>query len=302
MRSILKKLISIVSVLVLSVSTLVGCGASEDKEFLKMPNDKPGLLYKVKDTEVYLFGTQHEANKSSFPLNESIETSLKSSDIFASEQGSDLGNFHLDFNMYKYEEGDNIYNHVSEDGKEIIKNTIDNLKVDEVYLEYTPFIFNAIAIENYKKEKKIKNTTSLDQYLTEMAKENNKEIISLEGGEFQADLMKKFSDFDLEILMIDDLKNLDLSYDSLNEGIKALGEGNEKFFEEYRKDAKNLLSEEGYNMFLFNRDKNMTEKIEDYIKNKDKVFVAVGVVHLVGEDSVVGQLRSKGYEVEKVIN
>lgn len=310
MRKVIKRLISIVAVLTLSIATFAGCAtktakveSSKKDELIRVPKDKPGMLFKVKGTEIYLYGTQHIINKSSLPLNETVENAVKSSDIFASEVGEEAYGGYGDYSEYfTYKDGDNIYNHVSKEGKKVIDNLTEEMGSLKDYLTLNFFNFNQMAIILYLSQEKVETGYSLDQYLTILAKQNSKEIVGLEDMLGHYKLISNISDEDQEKMSFSGVENIRDIINSLDIGSKKLGEGDEEFFISYRNEMKNALSEEGYNALLANRDKNMTEKIEVYIKNRDKIFVAVGAGHLAGDDSIVGLLRSKGYEVEKVTN
>lgn len=292
-----KKYMSLAVLLILV--TFIGC--SKDKDLLKMPNEKPGMLFKVKGTEAYLYGTQHIADKSSFPLNEKIEGALKSSDIFLSELGENIDNKNMiDINKYKYNDGDNIYNHVSEEGKEVIDKAMKEFGVTEDYLNYTPYVFNSIIVINYFSKYKINPSNSIDLYLTKLARKENKEIIALDPVEKFDKVIQEFSDKDNEEMFIKSLGDPEKMINIMDEGLKKIAEGDEEYFSDSRLNTKNTLSEKAYNAFVLTRDKENTEIIEKYINNGDKVFVAVGANHLAGEGSIVNILRNKGYEVEKV--
>ncbi|MDJ0921880.1 MAG: TraB/GumN family protein [Henriciella sp.] len=55
-----------------------------------------------------------------------------------------------------------------------------------------------------------------------------------------------------------------------------------------------------YQSVLVDRNKKWVPKIEEMLAGTDTVFIAVGAGHLVGDDSVIAMLRSKGYEIEKL--
>ena len=55
-----------------------------------------------------------------------------------------------------------------------------------------------------------------------------------------------------------------------------------------------------YDALIYNRNKNMVSKIEDFLKAKETYFVIVGAGHLIGEKGIVESLRKKGYFVEQM--
>jgi uncharacterized protein YbaP (TraB family) len=141
-------------------------------------------------------------------------------------------------------------------------------------------------------------SNSLDGYFQEYGKSLQKEIKGLETVELQANtLLKGYSlPRQAEMLMeliedkgsqsADAYKKLNQLYQSqnLNELAKfSLREDN--------------MKKEEYNMLLKNRNDAWMPQIYEVIQQKP-AFIAVGVLHLVGEDGVIYQLRKKGYVVK----
>lgn len=55
-----------------------------------------------------------------------------------------------------------------------------------------------------------------------------------------------------------------------------------------------------YDALLTGRNANWTVKIQELLKGKGVIFIAVGAAHLVGQDSVVAMLKAKGIEATRV--
>lgn len=55
-----------------------------------------------------------------------------------------------------------------------------------------------------------------------------------------------------------------------------------------------------YETLLVNRNRRWAEKIEDILKGKGVVFIAVGTAHLVGPDSVLAILRARGVSSQRI--
>ena len=52
-----------------------------------------------------------------------------------------------------------------------------------------------------------------------------------------------------------------------------------------------------YEKLVYERNRNMAEKIEAYLKTKRTYLVIIGAAHLVGEKGIIEILRGKGYRV-----
>jgi hypothetical protein len=51
---------------------------------------------------------------------------------------------------------------------------------------------------------------------------------------------------------------------------------------------------------IFERNRRMVSKIEDFLRTKETYFVIVGAGHLVGSQGVIELLRGKGYLIEQL--
>ncbi|MEW6002985.1 MAG: TraB/GumN family protein, partial [Nitrospirota bacterium] len=55
-----------------------------------------------------------------------------------------------------------------------------------------------------------------------------------------------------------------------------------------------------YEKLIFERNKNMTTKMEDFLKTEKTYFVIVGAGHLVGDKGILDLFIKKGYSVEQL--
>jgi uncharacterized protein YbaP (TraB family) len=55
-----------------------------------------------------------------------------------------------------------------------------------------------------------------------------------------------------------------------------------------------------YEIIYYERNRNMSSRIEGLLGTKDTYFVTVGAAHMIGEEGIVEILRKKGYPVEQL--
>ena len=55
-----------------------------------------------------------------------------------------------------------------------------------------------------------------------------------------------------------------------------------------------------YEILIYDRNRKMVSKIEDFLKTKETYFVIVGAGHLIGGQGIVEILKAKGYTVEQL--
>jgi uncharacterized protein YbaP (TraB family) len=55
-----------------------------------------------------------------------------------------------------------------------------------------------------------------------------------------------------------------------------------------------------YEKLIYERNRNMAQKIEDFLKTNETCFVIVGAGHLMGDKGIVEILKNKGYPVQQL--
>lgn len=278
-----------------------------------------GFVWEVSDENntVYLLGTIHLGRQELYPFSAGLNNILEKADKVA---------FEVDFNnqreqVYFYQkqmylDDTNLKEHLDE---ETYIRTVEAFKQygmsEEEINRYKPWaLSNTLAMLNVNTgDKEDHATTSLpviDLYVYTKAFLENKEILEIEGYNFQADL---FDGLD-EAYQIESLKtNLDAfesedevdteSVTLVNEWVRQFLEGNiEAFATSYGKDQA-LENDDPLMKLLFeNRDERMTNKIVEYLGDKENAtyLVTVGVGHMVGKEGIINRLQNLGYTVNVV--
>ncbi len=156
-------------------------------------------------------------------------------------------------------------------------------------------------------------TSGVDVYFISLAKQDGKEVRSIETLETQLNVLTMLSDGFYEWQLKEMLDSL-----ATDEGKKELEEvfrllytswatGDAALFEEAEEEDTEGMPEEfaeeyeAYDYALCEeRNIGMAEKAAEYIKNGDNIFYMVGFAHFCGEGSVLDNLEKMGFTVEKV--
>lgn len=142
----------------------------------------------------------------------------------------------------------------------------------------------------------------IDKHFLAAARQNKKTILELESVQFQINLLSGFND-DLQekflISTIVDLANLKNDVDKMISAWKT-GDtaGMETFLFKQLKEKPEYIPV--FDKILFDRNAGMVDKIEGYLKAKDKNFVVMGAGHLVGDKGILKKLQDKKYKIEQV--
>ncbi len=141
--------------------------------------------------------------------------------------------------------------------------------------------------------------SGVDKYMEAMAEKSGKAMSGLENG---PEAMKSLYDHPMKVqvsMLADTLKQLDNFKSYMDKFVGAWASGNEDKLDEVLVQGMKSTPEM-YQALLVDRNNKWLPKIEGFIKNGKTTFIAVGAGHLVGKDSVIALLRSKGYKVEKI--
>ena len=163
-----------------------------------------------------------------------------------------------------------------------------------------PFMVMALLSQaNLPKEKSL----VLDDYLQQMARKKNMQVVGLESVAEQMDAVNKIP-LDKQVTM------LKMTIDSLSNSKQAIDHGYEDMLKIYLdQDIEQLqafaesdddgLSTEFVTHVLLDRNNRMAERIVDLIKIK-RTFVGVGAAHLAGKAGIIALLKLKGYTLRPI--
>lgn len=269
-----------------------------------------GLMWEVsdEDTTVYLLGSIHVDDDTLYPFSRQIVDAVLSSDAIVLE--IDMGDAEgLAYMQEKsvYSEGDALSNHVSAD-------TI--AKLMEVYAEYgiteaeqldvyKPWAL-ASEISNlaiYKQQDTSVAPLVIDTYVYYKALLSGIEIMQIESYQSQTDLLDGISDAIMENYLLECIaayNGEEQEGESFTEMLAGMLSAwrvrdAEAFAAVYDKDA----YEDEMSIALFEgRDDTMSAYVKTLLEESaGQYFVTVGAGHMVGENGIVAQLISAGYEV-----
>lgn len=323
----MKRLIAVILILMICVS-LASCsesksignigGADGETQICVSDNNKEKgsatpLLYKVTDKDgnvAWLLGAIHIGKEEFYPLPDYVMDAYESSNALAIE--CDRKDFEKVFDYMQYTDGS------------IIKDHIDNLLYDaavqileehnvreQVSDSYIPAAW-AVHIDKcaYKKMG-YELQYGVDSYFENLAEEENKKLLEVEGDEIHGKSMAKLSAKAQEMMLMSSVSGYYSTESVLKSNNKSMdtwarGDEAEIIEDTYSQTVADVpqeqkaLFEEYYQVIRYDRNDHMTEYVKKAMADEKEVFVCVGIAHIVGDTSMVDQLRQQGYTVEIV--
>lgn len=298
----------------------------------KLPVEEPEekakpVFYKVtgeNGEQMWLLGTIHVGDERTAFLPQEIYDAFNASDALAVEfsteaytaslmEDEDAVLAYLMAMMYL--DGTTIRDHIADET--VFENTVKLLIATGNYRDSVPAaltkpVFHFQTLQNYFMSNgyRLSSDYGVDNQLEKLASEQGKEVLSVESGEFQMDLLADLSD-ELQELMLKD--TIEAGQFAHNYGTQELFEmwcrGDEAELSEYlnsEEEAEEMTEEEKalyeeYETALGGeRNVDMLAVAQEYLNSGKVVFYAVGLAHLLSDDGLVNTLRNAGYTVELV--
>jgi uncharacterized protein YbaP (TraB family) len=280
------------------------CRAQTQSPALMTNKDDNSLLWEVSgnglDSASYIFGTFHMLCKRDIHFSEQLKQAVKNSREIYFELDMDdpsvmLGGLML-MNMKGGKKLEDLYK--PEEYKKLAGFFKDSLQMPlAMFGNMKPAFLESML---YPKLMPCKNVSGVEEELMKVAKEDHKEIQGLETMEFQASVFDSipYEEQAKELLTtIDSLNAYKLSFDTMINVYKS--QQLKKIEELFNKSEFGM--EDNQDLLLNNRNANWVKQLKDIMK-KERVFVAVGAGHLVGEKGLIALLRKEGYRVRPLEN
>ena len=290
-----------------------------------VPNDvvqPTPLFYHVtgqSGEELWLFGTIHVGDIRTSALPQEIYDALDAADALAvefdpqsfdekAEQDKALRD--AISKAYTYSDGTTLDKHID---SELYEYSIALTKAIGAYSQNTnhfkPFVLES-EISNYflRQSYTLTSENGMDNRLLARARDAEKEILDVESGLFQINMLSGYTDATQEMLLLATVASDPYEHwTGVNELYQLWCEGDEEEIRqalitdtsEMTQEEKKLYSEYNEAMMIQRNDGMLAFAKEQLLSGK-KVFMAVGLAHLLCDNGLVDTLRQAGYRVELV--
>lgn len=279
--------------------------------------------------EMWLFGTIHVGDERTAYLPQEIYDAFSASDALALEFSSKAFEKQMEedaqlqsqiASLSIYSDGTTLQDHLSKESYELLQKHLKATgNFNSTYTMTKPSILTT-SIENFYLAQGYQLTSmqGCESRLEELAVQQEKEVLDVESGLFQMQMMANWSDELQEILLEDTLEYTAESYwletaklydlwcagdeaalrkelsfeaqlEAMTDEERAEYEAQKAYIDEYNK------------TMSYDRNDGMLEVAKEYLESGDTIFFAVGLAHLLDDvNGLVDALRDAGYTVELV--
>lgn len=267
------------------------------------------LLWEITGNQLnapsYLFGTIHITDKRVFSWSDSLRICLDRCGVVAGELSMDQVNMQELAASLKMPGDTTLKMLLPKADYKLVKKYVRKncgvlvkMLINRIKPVYTSVLIGECKAKKEPSEKP-NNATSLDQYLQELAKKNNKKVLGLETISEQLGALEIMSLKEQAQLLVEEVK----------QGKEEEGEDMmENMIQVYlQQDIDSLYSffisgemtEPFMESLIYKRNRVMATRMEPLMK-ENSVFVAVGAAHLAGEFGIIALLRKQGYILRPV--
>ena len=270
--------------------------SQSQKSFLWRVQSKTGT--------VYVLGSIHYLKKEIYPLNKKIEDAFDKSDVLVVEANiNDISKIDIQKFMETafYTDNESLEKHVSRETYELTKKEFESLGIPLLIVNKHKPWFLALTLTSVELIKLgFDPNYGIDNYFLSKAS-GKKKIEELESIDYQINLFSNFSDNEQELFLLYTLKDLNMLRQEVDNLTQAWIFGDTKSTESIiTKKLEDKRISSIFEKLIYERNRNMALKIEDFLRKKETHFVIVGAGHLVGNKGVIEMLRGKGYLVEQL--
>lgn len=294
-------------VFILACLSLTSCAQAGNKQ-------ETGLLWKISGNKLeqpsYLFGTHHLVQLSFLENIDGVEEAFMATEQTVGEVNmNNMGEMQMQLMMASImPDGESYQDLMNEDDRALLDATLQEYVGAGLsqFGQMKPAMLNTLlSVMMYKKfYPSDEEGLSMDEYFQKEARDRNRSTIGLETVQDQINVLFDSQSIERQAAsLLCTIKNIDYGKKQMDKLMTAYYAQDltamAKLYEE--DDADNPCPSTQEEKDELNKERNQVwmEKLPEMMSNKSS-FIAVGCLHLVGQDGLINQLRNAGYKVEPV--
>ncbi|UCD69428.1 MAG: TraB/GumN family protein [Betaproteobacteria bacterium] len=254
---------------------------------------------------VYLFGTIHVGKADFYPLPSKIDSAFLDSDVLALEvDPANQQEAVMAMMSAMYTPPDNIENHLAPALLSSVAEVSAGYGLPfEQIRQMKPYLlmFTLTALEYQRLG--YSAAQGLENHLSQRARSEGKRVVALESMLGQMQMLDSLSpklQSDMLQITVDEIANAEVAR-LVAAMIEAWRTGNVGTLENVLTVEERRLSDsmanEFHERFLTERNVKMAQQLERMLADGERAFVAVGAMHMVGDDGIPAILAKQGYQV-----
>ena len=259
-----------------------------------------GILWKVSKTGIapsYVFGTIHVADESITNLPEKVTNALNSASTFVMEVVPEPGELIPIVSLMYFTDGQKLTDLLSTAlFNEVVRLLSPYHLSEEAITLFKPWA--AFLTMSYPPEYR----QAMDMQLLEIARQNGAEVSGLESLREQIDIFDTMT-LDKQVKLLSDTachyENVEADFEKMKSLYIARDLAGLYAYSQRYSQSDDDLYNELIKKLLIDRNYTMAERMQPMLKNGN-AFIAIGAMHLAGEEGVLSLLANNEYEISLV--
>lgn len=253
--------------------------------------------------KLYIGGTVHVLSKSDYPLPAEFENAYRDSDQLVFETNIKEAQS-PEFQMYmmqrmSYPAGKSLGTELSQQAYSSLQAFCQARGIPLAnFAQFKPQMIS-IALVGVELQRMGMVSAGVDDYFYQKAHQDRKPVQYLESVKQQIDFLVGMGEGQENELVLNTIRDLDKIDSMMGDMKDAWRTGNEMKLEKVAVEPMQKEFPELYQDLLVNRNNDWLTYIERMLTTPDVEYVLVGVLHMVGSDGVLQQLRERGYQVRQ---
>jgi len=254
---------------------------------------------------VYLFGSIHYGQDNFYPLPSRIQGAFDSSDILAVEidtENLNPGEAAATVRRHGlYSTGKSLRSALSKEDWRLLRKICKQLSIEPLQMNgVKPWLVAVQLLDLEIRTTAYSQDSGVDQHILRQA--HHHKLVELETMEQQLSIFSRLTEEEQVQFLRQTLEGFDESAKTLTSLAQAWLEGDEVLLAELILGAfeDDEISQKLYQLIFVDRNRQMSAAVEQFLLDKQAVFMVVGLGHLLGRDGVVAELRRRGYVVTQL--
>ncbi len=289
--------------LICFLSLILCFGSVKAQKGFKSNTDDNTLLWEISGKGLakpsYLFGTFHLLCNDDIHFSATLEKALANADeVYMELDMDDPSTVKSSLKLFNMKDGKKLKDlYTAEEYKRVVDFFKDSLQFYiTLFQRLKPQFLEPILYAKFLKCK----TTSMEDAVMKIAKQQNKEIKGLETMELQASLFDNIPYDEQAKQLLEAIDSLEMAKNRFSLLMTAYIDQRMDNIEKYISDPAYGV-EENHDILLDARNKNWVIQLKQIMKKK-VLFTAVGAGHLMGKNGLINLLRAEGFTVRALEN
>lgn len=287
--------------------TACGIGGSVDEKVAaaQSRNDGPPIwIVKDEDSTLYLYGTVHLLSEDMDWQREDMKAAFgEAGTIYFEIDTADTAQLELSVltqTLGFFQNGETLTDHMDNYQLNLFEAVVHNGKLTRELLKgMKPWLASELLTVSAANEAGLFSDFAADETLKMQAQHLGKNIIYLDTIKRQIHASADQSRDVQMTLLTETMANYSQLGQNLSDIADAWAVGNAKELERVALEPFQLSSSEFYQALRVDRNHLWVSEFENFMNRSGTAFAAIGIAHLLGEDSLQDILRENGYGVER---